>query len=86
MQAYGRYLIVEEEKETTRKTAGGLELSSKHTTDIKYVKGKVLSAGLDLKGVKDGDTVLYRQVAGHGVEIDDKFHTVITEGDIMMIL
>ncbi len=86
MQAFGKYLVVEEQKESIRKTEGGLELSDKHVTDVKYVKGLVLSAGLSVEGVKDGDIVLYRELSGHGVEIDGDFHKVITEGDIMMIL
>lgn len=86
MQAFGKYLVLEQEPETTRKTSGGLELASSHTTDIKYVKGKVISAGTDVEGVENNDVVLYRKMSGHGVEIDGEIYKVITEGDIMMIL
>lgn len=86
MQAVGKWLIIDEIKEQVKKTSGGLELASNHVDDIRYIKGKVLSPGLDVEGVEQGDTILYDMHAGHGIEIDGEFHKVIQERDIVMIL
>ena len=86
MKAIGHYIVIDEIKESVKKTDGGLLLTDKHTQDIRYVKGKVVSPGTAVKGVDAGDTILFDRVAGHGIEIDGTFHKVITERDIVLVL
>ena len=86
MKAIGHYIVIDEIKESVKKTDGGLLLTDAHTQEIRYVKGKVVSPGSSVKGVEEGDTILYDRVAGHGIEIEGKFHKVITERDIVLIL
>jgi len=86
MKAIGWYIVIEEIKESVKKTDGGLLLTDKHTQDIRYVKGKVISPGSEVKGVEEGDTILYDRVAGHGIEIDKQFYKVIQERDVVLVL
>ena len=86
MRAVGYFIVIDEIKESVKKTDGGLLLTDAHTQDIRYVKGKVKSVGTMVKGVEDGETVLYDRVAGHGVEIDNQFYKVIQERDIALVL
>ena len=86
MRAIGHYIVIDEIKESVKKTDGGLLLTDKHTQDIRYVKGKGVSPGSAVKGVKAGETILFDRVAGHGIEIDGDFHKVITERDIVLVL
>ena len=59
MKAIGLFLVVEEIKEKPTKTKGGLILSEKLKEDIRYRKGKIISAGELIKGVKTGDNIYY---------------------------
>ena len=86
MKAIGYYILIDEIKESVKKTDGGLLLTDAHTQDIRYVKGNVLSVGTNVNGVAEGDTILYDRHAGHGVEIDKQFHKVIQERDIVLVL
>ena len=86
MKAIGHYIIIDELKESIKKTDGGLLLTDAHTQDIRYVKGKVVSPGTAVEGVKAGDEILFDRHAGHGIEIDGNFHKVIVERDIVLVL
>ena len=86
MKAVGYFVVIEEIKESVKKTSGGLLLTDLHTQDIRYVKGKVISPGPGCQGVEAGDIVLYDRSAGHGVEIDEKFYLVMEERNIALIL
>ena len=86
MRAVGYFIVIDEIKESVKKTDGGLLLTDAHTQDIRYVKGKVKSVGSMVKGVEADETVLYDRVAGHGVEIDGDFYKVIQERDIALVL
>lgn len=86
MRAVGYFIVIKEKPEGVKKTDGGLLLTDAHTQDIRYVEGLVKSVGTLVKGVDDGETVLYDRVAGHGVEIDGEFYKVIQERDIALVL
>lgn len=86
MKAVGYFIVIEEMKESVKKTDGGLLLTDAHTQDIRYVKGKVKSSGTLVKGVEEDEIVLYDRRAGHGVEIDGQFYKVIQERDIALVL
>lgn len=84
MKAVNYYLIVDKIKEAPKKV-GGLELTEKQNKDVRYLKGKVISAGGEVKGIKDGDVVRYDKHAGHGIEYGEKLYYVIKAGDIVLV-
>jgi|TARA_R110002124_G_scaffold221330_1_gene386946 chaperonin GroES len=86
MKAVGLFLVVEEIKEKASKTKGGLILSEKLREDIRYCKGKIISAGEFIKGVKTGDNIYYDKHAGFNVEINDKMFLVIKQQDVVIVL
>lgn len=86
MKAIGYFLVIDEIKESVKKTDGGLLLTDAHTQDIRYVKALVKSVGTHVKGVEEGETVLYDRMSGHGVEIEGDFYKVIQERDIALVL
>ena len=84
MKAVNYYLIVDKIKEAPKKV-GGLELTEKQNKDVRYLKGKVISAGGEVKGIKEGDVVRYDKHAGHGIEYSEKLYYVIKAGDIVLV-
>lgn len=64
---------------------GGLELTDKSDSDVRYLKGKVISAGNLVEGVKDGDIVFYDRHAGHGIQYNDILYSVIKVQDIVLV-
>ncbi len=84
MQAVNFYVIIDKIKEAPKKV-GGLELTEKQNTDIRYLKGKVVSVGDQIPNVKKGDLVRYDKHAGHGIEWDGKLFFVIKAMDIVLI-
>ena len=86
MKAIGKKLIIKLHTDASTKTNGGLLLADMHREDIRYRKAKVLNAGSEVVGVKDGDQIYFDRHAGHGIEIDkEKFH-VIKLQDVVVIL
>jgi len=67
MQAYNHYIIVDKIKEAPRKV-GDFELPGVDpTSDVRYLKGKVINFGINVQGLKEGNIVYYDKHAGHGV-------------------
>jgi co-chaperonin GroES (HSP10) len=84
MKAINYYLVIEKIKEGPR-MVGGLELTDKSDSDVRYLKGKVISAGNLVEGVKDGDIVFYDRHAGHGIQYNDILYSVIKVQDIVLV-
>ena len=84
MKAINYYLIVDKIKEAPKKV-GGLELTEKQDSDVRYLKGKVISTGNLIEGIKDGDIVWYDRHAGHGIQFDNKLYYVLKAGDIVIV-
>lgn len=84
MQAINYYLIIDKIKEAPKKV-GGLELTEAQNSDVRYLKGEVISAGDQVPNIKKGDIVRYDKHAGHGIEYDGKLYYVIKLGDIVII-
>lgn len=84
MKAINYYIVIDKIKEAPKKI-GGIELTEKQDTDIRYLKGKVISAGDKVIGIKEGDTIRYDKHAGFGIEWKEKFHVVITAGDVVIV-
>lgn len=84
MKAINYYIIIEKIKEAP-KTIGGIELTEKQDTDIRYLKAKVISVGDKITGVEENDIIRYDRHAGHGIEWNDNFYYVITVGDVVIV-
>ena len=84
MQAINYYVVVEKIKEAPKKV-GGLELTEDQNKDVRYLKGRVISAGPLAEGIKKDDIVRYDKHAGHGIEWKDKLYYVITVRDIVLV-
>ena len=77
-------LVIEKIKEAPKKV-GGLELTEDQNKDVRYLKGKVISAGNLVEGLSENDIVHYDKVAGHGIEWKDKLYYVLKLGDIVLV-
>ena len=86
MKAVGKNLIIEQVKEGTTKTKGGLLLAENQREDIRYVEAVIISVGDEVKGLIKNDTIFYDRHAGHKIEIDKKSYRVIKAQDIVVVL
>ena len=86
MRAIGNYLVIEEIKEKTTKTKGGLLLTDKIKEDIRYRQGVVKSVGSLVQGVKSDDKIYYDKNAGFNVEINENIFLVIKQQDVVIVL
>jgi len=85
MKAINHFVIVDKIKEAPKKV-GGLELTEKQDKDVRYIKGKVLSVGDQVKElVSEGDIVRYDKHAGHGIEWQENLYYVIKITDIVLV-
>jgi|TARA_R100000700_G_scaffold33617_1_gene41401 co-chaperonin GroES (HSP10) len=84
MKAINHYVVVEKIKEAPKKIAG-LELTEDQNKDVRYSKGKVISAGSLADMLKKDDIVRYDKHAGHGIEWEDKLYYVLKLGDIVLV-
>lgn len=83
MQAINYYLIVDYIKEAP-KTIGGLEILDSQNTELRYLKGEIISIGDLVPDVlKVGDIIRYDKHAGHSIQIDNKLLYVIKVADII---
>ena len=86
MKAVGKNLIIEQVKEGTTKTKGGLLLAENQREDIRYLEAVIISVGDEIKGLIKNDTIFYDRHAGHKIEIDKKSYRVIKAQDIVVVL
>ena len=86
MKAVGKNLIIEQVKEGTTKTKGGLLLEENQREDIRYIEAVIISVGDEVKGLIKNDTIFYDRHAGHKIEIDKKSYRVIKAQDIVVVL
>ena len=84
MQAINYYVVVKKIKEPPKKV-GGLELTEDQNKDVRYLKGKVISAGSMVEVLKEGDIIHYDKHAGHGIELNEKLYYVLKIGDIVLV-
>lgn len=83
MQAISHYLIIDNIKEAP-KTIGGLEIMDSQNSELRYLKGEIVSIGDLVPDVlKVGDLIRYDKHAGHSIPVDDKLLYVIKVGDIV---
>ena len=56
-----------------------------YLSDIRYLKGNVISVGNLVEVIQEGDVVYYDKHAGHGIEYNNKFYFVIKASDIVLV-
>jgi|TARA_Y100000114_G_C11578422_1_gene239850 co-chaperonin GroES (HSP10) len=84
MEALSYYVIVEKIKEPPKKI-GGLELTEDQNKDVRYLKGKVISAGSMADMLNKDDIIHYDKHAGHGIELNENLYYVLKLGDIVLV-
>jgi co-chaperonin GroES (HSP10) len=84
MKAVNQYLIIEKIKEESKKV-GGLIMTEETDQDNRYLRGKVISVGNKVEGIKENDIIHYDKHAGHGIQHKDKFYYVIKQMDVVLI-
>ena len=84
MQAINYFVVIEKIKEAP-KTVGGLELTESQNSDVRYLKGKVISVGNLVEVLKEDDVVYYDKHNGHGIQWKDNLYHVLKLGDIVMV-
>jgi len=84
MKAVNHYVVIDKIKETEKKV-GGLIMTEDTNEDVRYFKGKVISAGNLVEAIKEEDVVWYDRHAGHGIECNNKFYFVIKASDIVLV-
>ena len=77
-------MVIEKIKEAPKKV-GGLELTEDQNKDVRYLKGKVISAGNLVENLNENDIVHYDKMAGHGIEFNDKLYYVLKLADIVLV-
>jgi len=86
MKAVGKNIVIQEYKESTTSTEGGLILGEKQREDIRYRKGVIVLPGNEVNTVKPGDDVYFDRHAGFNIEVKDTIYKIIKEGDIVIVL
>ena len=84
MKAVNHYVVVDRIKEKQKETSG-LILDENKDEQIRYFKGKVISAGNLVEAIKKDDIVWYDRHAGYGIQFEEKFYFVIKAGDIVLV-
>lgn len=79
MKALGRNLIIEKLEDQIQETDGGLLLAEIHRDDIRYLKAKIISLGNDVEGVKKEDIIFYDKHAGHKIQNNKKYITLLSQ-------
>ena len=84
MQAVNYYIVVEKIKQEL-KTVGGLVLTEDTDKDNRYNKGKIISKGNLVDGVKQDDVIYYDQHAGNSMRRGEKLYQIITIKDVVLV-
>ena len=83
MKAHNHYVVIDKIKET--KKSSGLILTESVNDDVRYLKGKVISAGPNADILNENDIVHYDKHAGHGIQWKGKLYYVLKLGDIVLV-
>jgi chaperonin GroES len=77
---FARVVVEPHEKEET--TASGIVIAETASKE-KPQRGKVISAGPDVKSLKAGDEILFKKYSPTEIEIDNKEYLILDEEDIL---
>jgi co-chaperonin GroES (HSP10) len=84
MKAINYYIVIEKIKEKP-KSESGFVLTETQNEDVRFVKGRVISVGDQINGIKENDIVHYDKHAGHGIEFNNNYYFVIKHADIVIV-
>ena len=84
MRAINYYIVLEKIKEKP-KSNNGFDLTEAQNQDIKYSRGKIISVGEKVEGIKEDDIVLFNRNAGNIIEWDGNYYYVIGLGDVVIV-
>lgn len=80
------YHVLVERLTDKKKVVGGLEINEDTSSDERYFRGKIISVGDTGKELlKEGEIARYDKMAGHRIEIEGKFYTMLKLTDIVLI-
>ena len=83
MKAVIYYIVVKNIKQT--KKVGGLLITDVVDDESRYNKGKVVSVGNLVEGIKENNVIYYDKHAGHSITYKDILYYVIKVGDVVLI-
>ena len=83
MKAVNYYIVIENIK--VDKKVGGLLITEDLDDENRYNKGKVISVGNLVEGIKENDVIYYDKQAGHSITYKDILYYVIKVGDVVLI-
>ena len=61
-------------------------MSEVQRTDVRYHRGKVLSTGDQVCGIKKDDEIFFDKSAYHRIDIDNKDYCIVRDTDVVVIL
>lgn len=67
------------------KTDSGIILSGEDASQFRYKKGKVIKPGTDVTVIKEGDVIYYDKGHSFTMIISNEQHTIIREGDVVVV-
>lgn len=83
MRAVGSFIIVTDE-ETHQKNDLGLIISESVDQNVRYLIGKVVTVGEDVKEINKNSLVYYDKVAGSPIRINGVKYIAIRERDVVI--
>lgn len=83
MRAVGSFIIVTDE-ETFQKNDLGLIITESVDNNVRYLIGKVVTVGDDVKEINVGSLVYYDKVSGSPIRIEGKKFIAIRERDVVV--
>ena len=86
MKAINDYVIIEESKLGTKKSASGLEFAEALDDESRFRKGKIVDPGRFTELLEKGMIVLYDKMAGHGSPDLPERCKVMLARDISVVL
>lgn len=75
MKALGKYVVVKPKKEEVE--SNGVFLSAKSEKNVRYLPGTVVTCGIDVSVLKEGDNIYYDKAAASSVRIKDDLYYVL---------
>ena len=85
MKPIGKYILINAINEEIE-TSSGILLSAEESNQLRYKKGVVVGPGSDVVVICKGDTIYYDKRAGYTMMIGSNSYTIISEGDVVVVL
>jgi co-chaperonin GroES (HSP10) len=85
MKANDRYVLMNKVSERME-SASGLILAEADMKELRYERGKIVSVGHLVEGLKDGDEVYFDKVHAHNVMFDGNLYTMCQSHHIVAVV